>query len=84
MRGYNQFQYNTKRYNADGVELSASETFSVTDDLKKNIKTKRSESLVTSDNVAKQITQKRLSEELNLAIWINLDRDPAQNDWGDQ
>ena len=85
MRGYNSMTgYNIVRYNADGTELTVSDTINGSDSLALSIGKRKLDNLTITDTVTKQVTSKLLSDEVRLAEWSDTDRNPAQNDWGDQ
>ena len=85
MLGYNKMTgYNVARYNADGTELSASETITMADNtVTKSVQKKFTDSIFQSDAIpAREITGRILSDEIRLADWLSIDKDRS-NPWGD-
>lgn len=82
-RGYNQFRYNTKRYNADGNELNFSESVGSADTLTEVDYKLLTELLVMNDDLTNQVTDKVLSDTLRLSDWLSIRRNPLNNQWFD-
>lgn len=84
MRGYNQFQYNTHRYNADGAEISLSDTVSSVDaTIPKETEQTIVDFLFLSEFVKVDVTNKALSDEIKISDWIAIKQRPQSSGWFD-
>lgn len=82
MLGYNRMTgYNKARYNAEGTELGAADSFSITDAtiLKQFLRT-LADLFITSDTTAKQ-QNKSVNDNIKLDVWLRNKRDDS-NRWG--
>jgi len=85
MLGYNRMTgYNKARYNAEGTELFASDTMSISDNtLAKEMRKSFAESIFQADNIpSRSITGRILDDEIRLADWFIIDKNPSEP-WSD-
>jgi hypothetical protein len=84
MLGYNRMTgYNKARYNAEGTELSAADSFTLADGtlLKEILKT-ISDLFLMADDIAKQ-QNKSVTDIIKLDVWLSQNRDDS-NLWEDE
>lgn len=82
MRGYNQSQYNTIRYNSDGTALAFAESMTPSDGTitKSDIHT-LADFLFTDEFFEIELTNKALYDVLRLSDWLSIERNPANSQW---
>ena len=84
MRSYNALGgYNVRQYNADGTELSLSDSSSLTDSFPVLYDAVFDDFAFLSELFAIQITSKVLSDRVRMSDWLSIERNPVNNEWYD-
>lgn len=80
---YNILPFNTMQYNVtDAIDLTFHETVT-SSDARANMPTlPKVDSLIATDVLSKQITDKRLSDAVQMNIWFTEKNNPQSDPWG--
>lgn len=81
---YNETEYNVARYNAEGVEISFSDSVSVTDAaIEKFLYLSFTEFIFADETITNDFTVKSLTDTIRLSDWLSIERQSSNNRWFD-
>jgi len=78
---YNTFTYNTHRYNTDIFYLALSEAITSTSDDTEDTLFELVEFVFLNELTDFSVTNHVLSETIRLADWLQIERNPVDNEW---